>query len=127
MISFQSLLILSLFSAIESYPCDGDYKWKCPNDNNLCLDRRYEVCSPPPYNTPRCYNGGDYGNSSCTDQLCKSMHRIKCPSYLDPFCVPRYSLGPYNSKTCTECPTEHQTTRHVNSILILINTKDVLL
>ena len=70
------ILQLSTLKCVFSVPCgykhpDRRYNhldaWKCPNDT-LCIQKQ-DVCAPPPYNIPRCPNGGDIGNSSCTEEF----------------------------------------------------------
>ena len=59
--------------------------WKCPKDD-VCIQNK-DVCAPPPEAYPRCPSGGDVGNASCTQKLCNSIGRIKCPNPNDPYCV----------------------------------------
>ena len=96
MIPITLLLLLSFLATIQCYPCDGEYAWKCPNDT-LCLEKKLEVCAPPPNNIPRCPNGGDYGEEHCNEQLCKEIGLHKCP--FDPF----YVHGDLDD-TCRRCP-----------------------
>ena len=68
--------------------------WQCPNDD-LCIQKQ-DVCALPPYNIPRCPNGGDFGNVSCTAELCTKIGYSKCP--FDDFCFSNYG------DPCTDCP-----------------------
>ena len=80
-----------VLTSVYCLPCDHPQAWKCPNDA-LCLHKLIEVCQPPPRNIQRCPNGGDIGNSSCTQERCKELSSyalnigyVKCPN--TPFCV----------------------------------------
>ena len=89
------LFIHIAFTSVYCYPCDGTLAWKCPNDT-MCLDKRRELCSQPPFNIQRCPNGGDFGESVCSKQFCEENGLHKCP--FDPFCV-------FDDRiTCKYCP-----------------------
>ena len=94
------LFIHIAFTSVYCYPCDSPGAWKCPNDT-MCIDKYFEVCSPPPFNIQRCPNGGDFGESVCSKQFCEENGLHKCP--FDPFCV----FGDIDN-TCYFCP--HGTT-----------------
>ena len=105
MIPTLILCVHLVLTSVYCLPCDHPRAWKCPNDT-LCLDKRYEVCSPPPRNIQRCPNGGDVGNSSCTQERCKELYYyyVKCPK--SPFCVYENSIDRY-------CPKDNDDEKNV--------------
>ena len=97
------ILILAQYVIyIHGYPCDQIDAWQCPRDD-LCLDKNFEVCMhgwryySASWNISRCPNGGDIGVEACTEELCDSIGKVKCP--FDPICVD--SIG----WTCIHCPS----------------------
>ena len=101
------LFVHIAFTSVYCYPCDGIDAWKCPNDS-MCIRSVNELCAPPPFNIQRCPNGGDFGESVCSEQFCGILR--KCP--FDPFClwdmdIPE-SESLFDSQKCYECP--HGTT-----------------
>ena len=107
---FVFILQLSTLNGILGVPCGYEHPrkssswsfrkhdaWQCPNDT-ICIQKQ-DVCAPPPHSIPRCPNGGDFGNDSCTEELCESIGQLKCP--FDPYCV---DLGDYangdEKRTC---------------------------
>ena len=97
MIPTLILCVHIVLTSVYCLPCDDHYAWKCPNDT-LCFHKLYEVCAPPPWNIQRCPNGGDVGNSSCTQERCKelSSNLVKCPS--SPYCVRKSDIDKYCPK-----------------------------
>ena len=100
-ISFIVIVQLSTLTEFLCIPCgykhtyDRNFDaWQCPFDAG-CIQKQ-DVCAPPPFNTPRCPNGGDIGYVSCTQELCAEIGFYKCP--FDPFCVQSQSIA------CTRCP-----------------------
>ena len=95
-IIFVVIVQLSTLAGLLSIPCGYKHPqtakdswhrkydaWQCPNDD-LCIQKQ-DVCAFPPFNIQRCPNGGDIGNDSCTEDLCKEIGFVKCP--FDPYCV----------------------------------------
>ena len=97
------LFIPIAFTSVYCYPCDGVDAWKCPNDT-MCIGKDNELCAPPPFNIQRCPNGGDFGESVCTEQFCEENGLQKCP--FDPFCL--WDSGLSDPQLCYQCP--HGTT-----------------
>ena len=105
------LFVHIAFTSVYCYPCDGIDAWKCPNDS-MCIRSVNELCAPPPFNIQRCPNGGDFGESVCSEQFCGILR--KCP--FDPFClwdmdIPE-SESLRDSQKCYECP--HGATNEFN-------------
>ena len=77
---FQKLILFVhiAFTSVYCYPCDGVDSWKCPNDT-MCIRGSDELCAPPPFNIQRCPNGGDFGESVCSEQFCEENSLKKCP------------------------------------------------
>ncbi len=100
------IFLLSTMTGLLCIPCnykhpyvDSSWRkydaWQCPRDE-LCIQKQ-DVCALPPFNIQRCPNGGDFGNDSCTEELCKDIGKVKCP--FDPFC-----FDDNYQYVCSDCP-----------------------